>query len=941
MVDSETQRKYEMSLVAETHWDREWYSTFQEFRFRLVKMMDKLLDILDTTPYANFFLDGQTCPLDDYIEIRPENCMKALDYVKKGRLSIGPSYILPDMFLVSGEAHIRNLLLGHKMAKDWGVSIHKVGYEPDAFGHIAQMPQILQGFGISNYIFHRGLGDEAETIGSEFWWDSPDGSRVLAQYLPHGYGNLADLLHDDALDKVYADAKARVLREREFLASRTRTRRLLLMNGVDHLEPERDIPRFIERFNKENEGIIIHRTMEEHCTLQYQDLFKLGDSVPVWKGEFHYGKEHPILTDTSSARIYLKQMNAYLENLLENWADPINAIASVFGGKNENPGYLWYAWKSLIQNHPHDSICGCSVDEVHEEMLGRFKKTEEIANIQIARALTDIAKHISYYPKEMPLNVNNLVENVPIIVFNPLPYPIEKTIEVYMDFRETDIFDKEDPMPPEVFEIKDPDGNDIPYMIEEVVLDSIRKTRYQGRTFELQFMARVPAMGYTVYHLSPSDNEDWPEYPVAPEFKATELSIENQFVKLEFAANGTFTLTEKGSGNVFPNCHLFIDEADWGDEYDFVPLTGDKYLTTIDSEAILSLGQYTPYSVSFLVDINWELPEALLPDRSKRSPDTNEIFIHSEITLYANNPVVQIRTEIDNTCEDHRLRVVFPTGLKDVKCLAKEPFHVQERPMVLPKAEKWQFKPTGSDHTEGYTTLENGQFQFSVFNKGLPNYEVGINPLPEILAAPCIIQTLFRAVGWLGHPSVVLPDGRHKGGAGPTMKTVDSQMIGTYAFEYAVYPSPGDYKSAQVPKVFQNWVVNLGCIIPYDVTDPYNLIPFPQKLSFYYQMNTPKPVPTDHALPNKFSFMELFGQSIEYSTLKVAEDGSGLILRIWNSDRNLQDAKIVCGKLPNKAILVNLEEKELNDQGRISLGGTILQITKIKPSEIISIKLFF
>jgi alpha-mannosidase len=949
--------KPEMSLVAETHWDREWYSSFQEFRFRLVKTLDKLFNILDTTTYQNFLLDGQTCPLQDYLEIRPEMRSKATDYIRLGRLSIGPCYILPDIFLISGEAHIRNLLLGHKMAREWGVPIHKVGYQPDAFGHIAQMPQIMQGFGIDNYIFHRGLGDEAESLKSEFWWDAPNGSRVLAQYMPMGYGNIADLLHDAPLDSVYAEAKNRVIKVRNRLQERTRTGRLLLMNGVDHLEPERDIPVFIERFNAEGEGIIIHRTMEEHCKLQAQDLMGMGDHVPVWRGEMHYGKEHPILTDTSSSHMYIKQMNAYLEMWMEHWADPINAIAKLFGGKDENPGYLWKAWHSMLTNYPHDSICTCSVDEVHRDMLPRFRVAEEISNLQVARALGDLARHISFYPKDMPLSVNNLIENIPVIVFNPLPYPVTKPVDIFLDFRETDVVkaddgdeDGENVYPPEIFEITDAAGKEVPYLLEEVVINQPRKMRYRGRTFSLEFMATIPAMGYTVFHLSPSDKEKQPVYPMAKELVVTDNSMENKFVKLEFASNGSFTLTEKATGKVFPNCMVFMDEADWGDEYDYVPMTGDVPKTTIETEAIVSLAQQTPYSVTFEVNLSWALPESLTPDRSRRSEMENDVSIFTEITLFADDPIVHITSVVDNTCEDHRFRVIFPTGLEvpnaSLQCLVKEPFHVQDRPFKLPAATNWHQPPSGSDHTEGFTTVQQvlagKAFQFSVFNQGMPNYEIVTNPLPDRLKGPCIIQTLFRAVGWLGHPQVKLANGKTKGGAGPTMQTVDSQMIGEYSFEYGLYVSAGTLESARVPQVFQNWVVPAGAIIPYDYTNEYNLIPFPRKLGFYYQMNAPKPLQTDQSLPATYSFFSLEGEGIEYSTLKTAEMDGGLVLRLWNSSRNLRSASIKCFKSPNKVLLARLDESvEGVDQQRLSLSETNIVVRDIKPSEIITVRLYF
>ncbi|MFL5626015.1 MAG: alpha-mannosidase, partial [Ktedonobacteraceae bacterium] len=176
-------------LVPHTHWDREWYQTFQQFRIRLVRTIDKLLDILDRDDkFRHFMLDGQTIVLDDYLEVRPEQEERLKKYTQTGRIQVGPWYLQPDEFLVSGEALIRNLQIGLQRAAEFATPM-RIGYVPDCFGHIAQLPQILRGFGIDNAVFWRGVGSDAHK--SEFYWAAPDGTRVLVIHLaaPVGYSN--------------------------------------------------------------------------------------------------------------------------------------------------------------------------------------------------------------------------------------------------------------------------------------------------------------------------------------------------------------------------------------------------------------------------------------------------------------------------------------------------------------------------------------------------------------------------------------------------------------------------------------------------------------------------------------------------------------------------------------------------------------------------------
>ncbi|MFZ5951278.1 MAG: glycoside hydrolase, partial [Candidatus Rifleibacteriota bacterium] len=139
-------------VISHTHWDRAWYLPFQAYRLRLVRMIDDLLELLESDDsFKCFTLDGQTVLLEDYLEIRPQNLVRLQKLVQASRLFIGPWYTLPDLFIPCGESVIRNLQLGLNIAREFGEPM-KIGYLPDPFGHFAQLPQILQGFDISSFI---------------------------------------------------------------------------------------------------------------------------------------------------------------------------------------------------------------------------------------------------------------------------------------------------------------------------------------------------------------------------------------------------------------------------------------------------------------------------------------------------------------------------------------------------------------------------------------------------------------------------------------------------------------------------------------------------------------------------------------------------------------------------------------------------------------------
>ncbi|MBI2865469.1 MAG: hypothetical protein HYX94_13020 [Chloroflexi bacterium] len=400
--------KLTLAVVSHTHWDREWYLPFQEFRLKLADLVDQLLDLLEADPdYRFFLLDGQTIVIEDYLELRPDFRERLRRQIASGRVQVGPWYILPDEFLVSGESLIRNLLTGHRIAREFGSPL-KVGYLPDCFGHIAEIPQLLRGFGIDAAIIWRGVGGEVNT--TEFCWRAPDGSEVMALHLPHGYFNA----HRLPEDLPHFMSRIDVIRQQ--LAPRATTPYLALMNGSDHAFPESSVPGLIVEANsKLDDATLVHTNLGELIEAIKRSAREEGVRWQVVEGELRDSQRAPLLPGVLSTRMWIKQRNFECESLLENWAEPFTAWAviadrigrigpvgqiglsdgqrSLPGGYRQSMG-LRQAWRYLLQNHPHDSICGCSVDRVHEEMRARFDWSEQIANSLAGGALSGIVATI-------------------------------------------------------------------------------------------------------------------------------------------------------------------------------------------------------------------------------------------------------------------------------------------------------------------------------------------------------------------------------------------------------------------------------------------------------------------------------------------------------------------------------------------------------------------
>ncbi len=418
-------------LVTHTHWDREWYLTFQQFRLKLVRLVDKLLDILDKDPlYAGFLLDGQAILLEDYLQIRPEREMDLIRHVQAGRLFIGPWYISPDEFLISSESHVRNLIEGDRICRRFGGKM-EVGYLPDTFGHIGQIPQILTGFGIDAACVWRGLDDQS----CELDWRAPDGSTVLLSYLRESYSNAAGLV-TTASEKFIHDVRELA----SSLEPYSCTGQILLMAGTDHMEPSRDVPAAIAYYQSHTCQVeLLHSNLPRYFASVRDQLAACAGKLPVITGELRSPKHSPLLPGVLSARIWIKQRNHACETGLLKWVEPFTAVANLLGPAQtpynnslinhpsvsaSSSSFIKYAWKLLMQCHPHDSICGTSIDQVAEEMHPRFDQVDQVSHELTDKALKLICNQVN--SAACPQLFREVGDNNPVIamvVFNPNDAP--------------------------------------------------------------------------------------------------------------------------------------------------------------------------------------------------------------------------------------------------------------------------------------------------------------------------------------------------------------------------------------------------------------------------------------------------------------------------------------------------------------------------------------
>jgi len=887
-------RKHIAYVVPHTHWDRAWYVPLEEFRIRLVRTFDKLLEIFRTNPRFNAFsFDGQTVVLEDYLQIRPENEGKIKKLVSDGRLAVGPWYILPDEFLVSGEATIRNLLIGHRIASDFG-RVMEVGYIPDPFGHISQMPQILSGFGIDSVIFSRGSGRKVRQAGLVFRWVGPDGKSWVYAVMQVGmYVNLGlwGVPEGEPMDTPNVDNRL-ALRQVENLFDlmekwKSPTRILLLNNGCDHVPPQSKVPEMIDYVNAhQDRATLVQGTFEDFVNALRKDV---GPLAPV-TGELHEGMEVGLLSGIFSTRMYIKQANASAQRLLEKLSEPLSTFAWTLGG-DYPAAFLLHAWKELLKCHPHDDIGGCSVDSVHEEDMDRFRSVRQVGETIAHEGLDRIARNVS------------LAADRGLIVYNPLSFPNTGEVRLSLPFRKVDL-------PPDL-RLLDPSGERVPAIIQWSGFPENLPSEKRSDFGELSiaFLAEdVPPCGYRLYTFAEGKEKE-PKAPLRSGGKA----IENEFFRVTPNSDGTVNLKDKETGITYRKLNFFEDVEDVGDEYDYSPLPdGERAglgsasrsmrITSQGKPARIAVVRSAPYKQSIEVSMELSVPRGLTLDRTARSRRMVSLPIRSIVTLYRGIRRVDFETMVVNRASDHRLRAGFPTGVRAASAHAESKFDVVRRPLRFPRyTEKYRQPPVPTQHVETFVDVWDGKRGFALLNDGLPEYEAR-----EEGGGITLYQTLFRSVGWLSRGDLLT---RKEGGAGPAIPTPGAQMPGTWTFRYSVAPNRGSWEDAAVWQAGQSFTSPIAARLCRG---------------------------GEGTLPPELSFLSIEPATIPISSVKRSESGRGIIVRLYNLTSRKVRARLRFFRPISEAYLVRLDETRLKSVK--VLGGNSV-VVPVSGKEIVTLEL--
>ena len=857
--------KTTVHIISHSHWDREWYQSFETHRMKLIELVDNILDKAENDPeFGGFFLDGQVIAIDDYLEIRPEKRAQVEKCIREGKIQTGPWYILQDEFLTSGEACVRNLQVGMQEAEQYG-AVGNVGYFPDAFGNAGQMPQVLKQAGMEAVVFGRGVkpigpnnevtGGQYESTYSEMMWESPDGTKLPGILFANWYNNGVEIPVDEAEAKVYWDKK--LADARKFAA----THQLLLMNGCDHQPLQKNITEAIRVARKLYPDIeFIHSDFKKYVEAMEKEI---SENFSTVKGELTSQETDGrwTLANTASSWIGLKQDNRAGETALERKAEPAAAMAQVFG-KTYPEDQMTYSWKKLMQNHPHDSICGCCVDEVNEEMKTRFAKSRQVADAIYEESVEYLTNKVN--TAALPGDG----EKIPFVVWNTSGVAktqvVEKEIHVFRDYNlfVWDGYEAAEQVELPAMVLRDADGNEVPAKIADAGIafgydlpDDRFRQPYMAKKVRVTFEAEVPALGYRTYYLETAE-----QLQNVDVVSGDANVLENDVMKVVVNEDGSYSLLDKKTGRTYENLGCYEDTGDMGNEYIYIQDTGKQVISTKGRKAEVSCVERNAFRTVVEIRHKMMVPsgmgEELQRQRemcidpytrvAKRSFELVEMDVKTVLTLEKSAKGLRVATTICNQAKDHRVRVIFPTGLHASTHMADSAFEVVRRNNR--HNDTWT-NPCGCERQQCFAAMEDEKGGLLVANRGLYEYEI----LEEQENA--IAVTLLRCVAEMGD-----------WGYFPTPK---AQQLGTFCLEFEVVP----YAAGETGTAFEE-----GYAFQQDLTVTQAGL----ERAFLRKPGQVKPELIEGKLPLEMSFLAFEGNAIHMTAFKKGQKKDDLFVRFVN-----------------------------------------------------------
>lgn len=748
-------------VVRHTHWDREWYRTAEQFRVGLVELMDEILG-----SHEPFLLDGQAIVLDDYLAWKPEQREALCRSLTNGQVECGPWYVLADNLMPSGEALVRNLLVGRAALARLGAAAPPVLYCPDSFGHPAAGPVLAHGFGLTMAIVWRGYGGRGWGNSRDAArWRSTSGAEVHLYHLPpSGYEHAANVPAGAGSENAWRNI-AETLRLRAALPTQ------LVLNGADHHAPQHDFHEALaagqrvlgrEAISVGSLRMFVDRRLNEGATAV----------LPTVIGELRASPGYAwALQGTLGTRTMFKRSCAQIDRLLLTRVEPMTAHAwwethadflSVEQG----------AWRLALENQPHDTRCGCSIDSVIDEAQSRTERATALATALSERAMLvrlgvdrDMAREAAWdTPRSLAL-------------INVVPRRRGGLVECVVDLPLGPVLvgPGSDSAPASIRSVPPwslgKDGLPVQLLKKERVVVLAESPRHYPRATLVQ---RVRALAW-VDALPPMGIRSVPileraRRAAAPErVTATARELRNGRVTVGFSDSNRIVV--RFGERVLDDVLSFEVVGDGGDLYTHSPIRGTFARSTWSSCRVTQKG---PLRGELRVQGQVKVPEREITTATEERVVARESVVSLTVLVQLDVCSERVRfcIEGENNASDYRLRAVLKTQCQHATHRADAAFGSVVRNSTRITAELGDVEvvePTAPLHRcvslfddaagHGVTLIADGLSEY----EAMPNGDVAL--------------TVLRAVGELSRPR--LPE--RPGHAGWPAATPRAQCMGPFA----------------------------------------------------------------------------------------------------------------------------------------------------------------
>lgn len=876
--------------IHHTHWDLIWYFTAQDAAVQFSYNMKEMLEGFRTNRIENFFMDGQTMPIDEYLGLHPEDEAYIKQLVTDGKLIIGPFNSQLDCFICNGESVVNNLRLGMKTARKLG-KISRVAYLPDSFGHSYDFPKIFHKFGIKDFVITRGVGDNYH-VDSEFYMQSNDGSQLLVCTMIAGYGYGCDafkegtLFSDCALD--YNKIRVTSLIDR-LLNYSTLKNEFVFPLGFDQNPAIFDIPDKIVAYNNSNDEFEFRSTTwDAYC----KRVRSLGKDLKLHKGELFSTQYHRVHKSLFSARSDIKALQDKCERVLTYELQPLMSMLDSLGIAYDH-GLMDRAWETLVRCQTHSTAT--LTDETNDYIERETKNALGFATSTKVYLMKLVSISLAVEQEETSS----------LIVYHTLPIKRKMIIEakVFSKTQNFAIINKGQPLS---FSLKKAIRKNCGVLRKDTEL--MDPTKYYYECDIVLETSVFHGISYQTYDVVACDEG-------IHGFVEEVRSIENEYYKIYQDEDG-IVIRDKALQTIIKQAIYLEESGDEGDSFDYSYPSHDLILKDYFDSAHVTY-QSSKEMSDMKITGTMQVPSSLQERKQKQCTQNMEYEI--TISLKKESKIIELKGNIYNQAKQHRVRFVVHGLEPNEYSLAGTQYGYIQREtypkeMETWKKEQWFEEPSPTFPLLNHVSTCSKRYTVSILTRSSKEYEFISNGYSDIAI------TLFRSYGAMGYPDLHRRPGRPSGLDYMVFETPNCQMQKTNSFELAI-----TYHEQYDANRITNLYIAYACEASYY-----------QKQNFDKSINPIAYFPTNplpKQLPTSYEFLCLDNFEGNFGSIVKADHSDGYITRLYNSENK----EIKGGKLVAWEETINVYESNFEEETLKSLSPSSLP--NIKKGGLIALKL--